>query len=153
MKATTTRTRKPATTSRKPVATTAEVLHDAHVVMYHAQPVTLEVATERAIDAGLAQWITAASPEQKAAHKRVNRPYDVDCTMFSACRVKTAQNFKIDRALEEWHTLNEIVKQTGCTLARVRRHIKTLEDNYSLTCKRVVNPDNRQQFKFTLIEQ
>lgn len=131
------------------VATTAA---DAHVTLYLQQAASLEYKTAAAIDAKLAVDMFSVTAEQKAAHKRVFKQYDVDCTMFSACRVKSAQNFKIDRALEEFRTLKEICAITDCTLARVRRHIKTLEDDYSLTCKRVVSADDRTKFRFELID-
>lgn len=131
------------------VATTAA---DAHVTLYLQQAVSLEYKTAAAIDAKLALDMFSVSAEQKQAHKRVMRQYVTEVTAFSACRVKTAQNFKIDRALEEFRTLKEICAITDCTLARVRRHIKTLEDDYSLTCKRVISADDRSKFRFELID-
>jgi len=125
---------------------------DAHVQLFAAEYASLEYRTNFAIDAKLAVDMFSVSAEQKAAHKRCFKQYDAEVTAFSACRVKTAQNFKIDKALEEFHTLSEVCAISECTLARVRRHIKTLESDYSLTCKRVVSSTNRTKFKFELID-
>lgn len=125
---------------------------DAHVQLYAAEHASLEYKTNFAIDAKLALDMFSVSAEQKHAHKRCFKQYDTEVTLFSACRVKTAQNFKIDRALEEYRTLQEVCTISECTLSRVRRHIKTLESDYSLTCKRVVSSTDRTKFKFELID-
>ncbi len=47
------------------------------------------------------------------------------------------QNGKIDKALEEPHTMAELVAITGCTDSRIRSHIKWLKQFRSETCSSV----------------
>jgi len=65
-------------------------------------------------------------PAQKS---RNLEPVDEYTSLF--CRIKKSdnQNYRIDKALETFHTMNELVQLTKCSVARINSHIRYIEKN------------------------
>ena len=65
------------------------------------------------------------------------------------CRLKESdrQNYRIDKALEEFHTIDELVRITKCTTARINDHINYIEKNCYDRVKRELSGP---RFRFVL---
>lgn len=73
-------------------------------------------------------------------------------TTSKFCRLleSNKQNYRIDRALESFHTMKEIMQLCDVSEARVKSHIKYIQTNCSTHCKLEVDSANKK-FRFVLI--
>lgn len=71
-------------------------------------------------------------------------------TTSKFCRLleSTRQNYRIDKALEQFHTMRELISLTDCSEARIRSHMQYIDKHVKLAKKEV--HDNK--FRYTLLE-
>lgn len=70
---------------------------------------------------------------------------------FAKVTKQSAQSFRIDVALQEWHTEQELTKLemlNDCSLARIRSHVAYLKKHYSNFCRQEFDG---KKFRFVTI--
>lgn len=70
---------------------------------------------------------------------------------FAKVTKQSAQSFRIDVALQEWHTEQELTKLEmleDCSLARIRSHVAYLKKHYSNFCRQEFDG---KKFRFVTI--
>lgn len=70
---------------------------------------------------------------------------------FAKVTKQSAQSFRIDVALQEWHTEQELTKLEmleDCSLARIRSHVAYLKKHYSNFCRQEFDG---KEFRFVTI--
>lgn len=74
-------------------------------------------------------------------------------TTSKFCRLleSTRQNYRIDRALEEFHSMKELMKITECSEARIKSHCVYIMKNCT-HAKRVTDTSDNKRFKFVVAE-
>ena len=83
-------------------------------------------------------------PAQKS---RNSAPSKNNMSLFCRLEESSQQNYKIDKALEELHTIEELMNLTNCTRARINSHIKYIENN---CYDRVTRESSGERFRFVL---
>lgn len=97
----------------------------------------------------LLQRIALEASIQRAQVKR-NMSADTDTTS-KFCRLlqSNKQNYRIDKALESFHTMRELMTITDCSEARIKSHIVYIQKNCFTHCK--LERDDKK-FRFVVIE-
>ncbi|MGD9700585.1 hypothetical protein [Acinetobacter sp.] len=93
--------------------------------------------------------IAALSARETNAQKRIDKKLSV--SPFAKVTKTTAQSFRIDVALQEWHSEQELTKLPeldDCSLARIRSHVAYLQKHYANFCR---IERNGKQFRFVTI--
>jgi hypothetical protein len=88
--------------------------------------------------------IQLIDPAQKS---RNAAPTNDKMSLFCRLDKPEQQNYRIDKALEDFHTIEDLMKLTKCTRARVHSHITYIEKNCYDRVKRELSGE---EFRFVL---
>jgi hypothetical protein len=76
-------------------------------------------------------------------------PSDPNTSLFCQLKFSDNQNYRIDKALEEFSTIEELTVKTKCTIKRVKSHIRYIEKNCP-HAKREWQQVDTERFRFVL---
>lgn len=71
-------------------------------------------------------------------------------SLFCRLSESTRQNYRIDIAIADFHTMRELMTLTDCSESRIKSHIKYVMTNCADHCKRVIDTNDTKRFKFVL---
>ena len=86
-----------------------------------------------------------------SAQRKRNQSVQIDdSSLFCRLAKSTNQNYRIDKALEQFHTMKELMTLTACSESRIKSHIKYVRVN----CKdhaQYEQDEAKKKFRFTLV--
>lgn len=83
-----------------------------------------------------------------AQERRNAEPADPTTSFFCRLKKSNRQNYIIDKHLEEFHTIEELVQLTSCTVARIKSHIRYIRKNCLHASLEGEHPEGK--FRFVL---
>lgn len=133
----------------KSIVDTSQVNFDA---LMNAYDVSANMADSMLVLAYESDLIAhnSASHVSYIDNAQIKRNISADTSKTSLfCRLleSTKQNYRIDIALSEFHTMRELMQLTDCSEARIKSHMKYVDKN-CLHTSRVINHANNKQFKY-----
>lgn len=133
-------------TTRKPAAKAQEV-----------KPVVLsDKEAQELREKVAAEMSNEATPEMTHTidQAQIKRNISVSTSTTSLfCRLLESknQNYRIDKALENFHTMRELMKLTDCSESRIKSHMTYIKRNCS-HAKLEIDSANNKRFKFVVAE-
>jgi hypothetical protein len=88
-------------------------------------------------------------PAQKS---RNLEPVDQYTSLFCRLKKSNNQNYRIDKALEEFHTMEELVQIIKCDAARINSHIRYIEKNCPDARREPPYKQHGEKFRYVINE-
>jgi hypothetical protein len=89
-------------------------------------------------------------PAQK---RRNSESVDSNTSLFCRLKYSDKQNYRIDKSLEDFHTMEELMQLTKCSRDRINSHITYIENNCPHAKREPPYKKTGQKFRFVLKEE